>query len=160
MHGYPYLPDGRDFGFVPADNPYMEFAREMAKLYSLDDAVKTGAVLVSNGVVIGTGANGSDFHKTNVCERVRQDIPTGEGYELCEGCHPNNHAERRAVETAKTSGEAVQGAELYLWGHWWACKPCWDSMLAEGVSRVYLQEGSEILFNKQNPGNVLGHWFE
>jgi deoxycytidylate deaminase len=153
---YPYLPQGRSFTYVPETDLFMQAAKEHALSHSLDDAVKTGSVVVVDGEIVGRGANGSDFHKHNECERVKQKVPTGEGYELCEGCHPKNHSERKAIEDALTHVGTLQGADLYLWGHWWACKPCWDVIEASDIARIYLTEGSERLFNKTHPDNILG----
>ncbi len=155
---YPYLPDGRTILYVPADNAFMQEGRAYALAHSLDDAVKTGSVIVKDGVIIGRGANGSDYHKTNVCERVKQKMPTGQGYELCEGCHPKNHSEPRAVNDAKTQGHDTSGADLYLFGHWWCCEPCWNAVIAGGIQNVYLMHGSERLFNREHPDNILGKW--
>jgi len=156
---YPYLPEGRTILYAPADNPFMLGAREHARKHSLDDAVPTGAVVVKNNIVIGRGANGSDYHKTHECERVRRSILTGQGYELCEGCHPKNHSEPRAIADAQKNGHDTQGADLYLWGHWWVCEPCWDAMMAAGIKNYYLMKGSERLFNKAHPKNVIGKQF-
>lgn len=155
---YPYLPEGRTFLFAPGDNPFMQEAREYALEHSLDDAVKTGSIIVKNGLVIGRGANGSDYHKSHECERVKRGVETGEGYELCEGCHPNNHSEPRAIANAKENNEDTRGADLYLWGHWWICKPCWDAISEDGIANVYITEGSDRLFNRASPENILGHW--
>jgi len=148
MSPYPYLPPGRSFLFVSATVPYMTEAREHAHAHSLDVHMPTGAVIVRDGKVVAHGANGSDYHKTHGCERVRQGIPTGQSYELCEGCHPKNHSEARAILNAKACAVNTNGADLYLWGHWWACEPCWNAMIEGGIKNVYLQEGSEELFNK------------
>ncbi|HWO07555.1 MAG TPA: deaminase [Candidatus Paceibacterota bacterium] len=155
---YPYLPGNRQFRYVPEDNEYMLEARSYALAHSLDDAVKTGSIIVKDGVIIGRGANGSDYHKTHQCERVRRGIPTGQGYELCEGCHPKNHSEPRAIADALKNDGDTRGADLYLWGHWWACEPCWKAITEAGISNVYLMEGSERLFNREHPENVLGKW--
>ena len=155
---YPYLPEGRVIRYVDSANPFMQEARQFALANSLDDAVKTGSVVVRDNAIIGRGSNGSDYHKTHICERVRQKMPTGQGYELCEGCHPKNHSEPRAIADAIAHGHDVSGADLYLWGHWWACKPCWDAIIKNGIGNVYLLEGSEILFNRENPANILGKW--
>lgn len=146
---YPYLPEGREILYVTGDHPHMERAKKRALEHSLDDAVKTGAILVLNEVVIGEGANGSEYHKTNACERVKRGMPTGQGYELCEGCHPKNHAEPRAIADALAQGHKTKGADLYLWGHWWCCEPCWRAMIEGEIANVYLLEGSEILFNQK-----------
>ena len=156
---YPYMhPKGR-FAYVPANNEFMQAAKEKARTSSLDDVMPTGTVLVEDGKIIGRGANGSDYHKTHVCERVRLNIPTGQGYELCEGCHPKNHSEPRAIEDAKRSGHDPAGADAYLWGHWWCCEACWDTLIKNGITRVYLLEDSENLFNKESDRNIVGKQF-
>jgi len=136
----------------------MQAAKAHALMHSLDDAVKTGSAVVINGEVVGLGANGSDYHKEYECERVKQNVPTGEGYDLCEGCHPKNHSEVRAIADALKKASSLENAELYLWGHWWACKPCWDAIEASAIARVYLVEGSERLFNKAHADNILGKY--
>ena len=138
----------------------MQQAKEYARLYSLDQEMPNTSLLVKDGEVIGFGPNGSEYHKTYECERVKRKIPTGQGYELCEGCHPKNHGEHRAIEDAKKRGHDPHGADLYLWGHWWCCQPCWDKMIEAGIKDVYLLEGSEILFNKKDPTNIIGRQFE
>jgi deoxycytidylate deaminase len=158
---YPYLPDGRTIEYVPEGNEFMEAAKRQAIDRSLDKALKTGAVVVAvvDGAetVIGEGANGSAYHETHECERVKQNMPSGQGYELCEGCHPKNHAEPSAIENAKENGyeDKLSGSSLYLWGHWWCCEPCWTAMIEAGVEHVYLLEGSEWMFDRDNPKNVL-----
>lgn len=159
MIPYPYLPAGRTILYVPADNPFMQEARAYAREHSLDDSVKTGAVVVKNGAVIGRGANGSDYHQNHGCKRTQLGIPTGHGYELCEGCHPKNHAEPRAIADAEINDGDTIGADLYLWGHWWACARCWNAIIEAGIENVYLLEGSERLFNKAHHDNIIGRQF-
>lgn len=156
---YPYLPEGRDIKYVSADNVYIAEGKAFAKDHSLDYTQPTGSVIVLNGEIIGHGANGSDYHKTHECERVKRGIPTGQGYELCEGCHPKNHSEPRAIADAKKNGLATEGADLYLWGHWWLCEPCWNAIIAAGIKDVYVMEKSHELFNKAHPENVIGKQF-
>jgi deoxycytidylate deaminase len=117
------------------------------------------ALIVKDETMLGIGANGSTYHRSNGCERVRRNILTGEGYDLCEGCHPKNHGELRAIEDARGKGQDTQGSDLYLWGHWWCCEPCWDAMLKVGIKNVFLLEKSEELFNKQHPNNIIGRQF-
>jgi deoxycytidylate deaminase len=160
---YPYMPKNGEIVYVSADNPFMLAAKAYAGEHSLDSTMPTGSVIVRDGEIIGRGANGSDYHKTHECQRVKQHIPTGQGYELCEGCHPKNHSEPRAVADALQNfpeNADLSDAELYLWGHWWCCQPCWDSMINSGIKRVYLQENSQILFNKESPDNIVGHQFD
>lgn len=147
-------------GYVPADNQFIIAAKEFSKKNSLDKAMPTGSVVVKDGQIIGRGANGSNYHETHVCERVRLNIPTGQGYELCEGCHPKNHSEPRAIANAKAEGHDTHGAEIYLWGHWWCCEACWNAMIDAGITKVNLMQDSDILFNKEAEGNIVGRQFE
>jgi deoxycytidylate deaminase len=157
---YPFLPEGRVIGYVPENNPFMLAAKEFARQYSLDKNIPTGAVLVRDGEIIGYGTNGSNYHADHGCERVKLGIPTGQQYELCEGCSPKNHAEPRSIEDAKKSGNNTHDADLYLWGHFWCCEPCWNSMIENGIANVFLMEKSEILFDREEDGNIIGRQFE
>ncbi len=156
---YPYLPEGKTIEYVEISNKFMAEAKKFAREHSLDENMPTASVIVKDGQIIGEGANGSDYHKKFECERVKQKIPTGQGYELCEGCHPKNHSEPKAVFDAQSKGFDTKGADLYLWGHFWCCEPCWKSMIAGGIKDVFLLKDSEILFNKQSPNNIVGKQF-
>lgn len=156
---YPFMPEGRKFKYVPENDPFIIAAKEWAREHSLDTTMPTASVIVVEGEIVGRGANGSDYHKTHECERVKLGIPTGQGYELCEGCHPKNHSEPRAIADAKEKNVDLDAAELYLWGHWWCCQDCWAAIEQSGIKQVYVMEGSEIKFNKDNPNNVVGRQF-
>ncbi len=153
---YPYIPEGRTISYVPANHKYMKALKEYARIMSLDRQHPTAAFIVRNGEILGRGANGSKYHELHGCERKRLNVPTGQGYELCEGCHPKNHSEPRAISHAKESGHDTSGANLYMWGHWWICEPCWGLILEAKINDVYLMEGSEILFNENHPDNIIG----
>src|SRR3989344_2516878 len=101
---YPYIPPDHDIKYVHEDNSFIQMAKIYAQTYSLDDAVPTGSVVVISGKVVGKGANGSNYHKDYPCSRVQLGIPTGQQYELCEGCHPKNHSEPRALTAAFAKG--------------------------------------------------------
>lgn len=156
---YPFIPEGRTIKYISIENPFIIKAREVAKKYSLDDNMPTASVLVKNQEIIHFAANGSDYHKKHSCKRVELDIPTGEGYELCEGCHPNNHSERRVIVEALEKGIDIYGSDLYLWGHWWCCKWCWEKMDEVNIKDVFLLKDSEVLFNKYNKNNIVGNQF-
>jgi len=153
---YPYIPVGRAMLYVGEDNIFMQAARDVALQYSLDKKQKVGAVIVCDQVLVGRGVNGCDYHEHHGCERMRLGIPTGQGYDLCEGCHPKNHAERTAITHAQANGHDMRGAAMYLWGHWWACEPCWDAIISAGITHLYLLEKSEILFNPADKGTIIG----
>lgn len=159
---YPYMPEQGIIRYVPADNEFMVRAKEFARENSLDKGMPNCSVVVKDGVEIGLAANGSDYHDLYGCERKRLGSKTGEDYDKCEGCHPKNHGEPKAIADAleKTSAETVNGAEVYLWGHWWCCEPCWDAMLGNGITTVNLLENSQVLFDREKPGNIIGRQFE
>mgnify|MGYP001619011886 CR=1 FL=1 len=140
---YPYLPEGRTILYVPESNSFLKMAHEYALAHSSDEKIKTGSVIVKNGEIIGMGANESEYHLTQGCERKRRNISTGGGYELCEGCDPKNHSEPRAIQDAQVKGNDTTDADLYLAGHWWCCKPCWEAMILAGIRNVFLEDGSE-----------------
>lgn len=157
---YPYIPKGRKIFYVGPENKHIQFAKEFARKNSVDEVMPGAAVLVKGTKVIGVGANGSDYHKKHPCRRQELRCKTGEGYELCEGCHPKNHSEPSAIRDAIHKGNDTEGADLYLWGHWWCCKPCWNAMKEAGINNVYLLQDSEKLFNKDHPENIVGKQFE
>ena len=157
---YPYIPEGREILYVPESNLFIQEAKKFARENSLDKVMPNASIIVKDGEIIGKGANGSNYHETHECERVKQKMPTGQGYELCEGCHPKNHSEPKAIKNAQEVGHDTNGADLYLWGHWWCCEPCWNAIISAGIKNVYHLEKSEILFNKENPGNIIGRQFK
>jgi deoxycytidylate deaminase len=157
---YPYIPEGRTILYVPANHECMEMLKNYARAMSLDKKHPTSSFVVKDGVIIGRGANGSEYHEKHGCERKRLNMPTGQGYELCEGCHPKNHSEPRAINDAKKKGHDTVGADHYLWGHWWLCEPCWGSIIEAKINQVYLMEGSEYLFNREDSRNIIGKIFE
>jgi dCMP deaminase len=157
---YPYLPAEHTILYVAADNPFMQEAKEFAKVNNTVKQVGA-AVIVQDGQIIGRGSIGAGIHgKQGGCIREKMNVPTGTQYELCEGCGHEYHSEVSAIHDAKTGGENTRDADLYLWGHWWCCEDCWKAMLNAGIKNVYLLEGSEKLFNKEHPGNIIGHQFE
>jgi deoxycytidylate deaminase len=156
---YPYLPRDRTILYLPADDPYMRLARDAARWYSLDKIQKVGAIIHKDRKIIGYGANGSNYHETHGCERKHLGSRTGEDYHLCPGCDPRNHAEAKAIACARESGHDTTNASMYLWGHWWACKPCWDEIIRARIANIYLLEGSERLFDRDHPDNIIGRQF-
>lgn len=157
---YPYMPRNRFFVYVDIDDPFINSAKKFARENSLDDTMPNASVLVRDGRIIKMTANGSDYHKKNPCQRIALNIPTGQGYELCEGCHPKNHSEGKLIRQVLSENEDVIGSDLYLWGHWWCCEPCWDEIERAKISKVHLLRDSHILFNKNHPDNIVGRQFE
>lgn len=147
---YPYLPEGRSFKFVPVTNPFMVAASEMR--LGGDPLFPIGAVLVKDGQIIGTGANGYNKgpnQSPHICPRVVLDCPSGTGYELCSLHGHEGHSERMVLQDAVQKGHNTVGADLYMYGHWWACKPCWDALIEAGIRDVYLLENAHIEFSRE-----------
>lgn len=166
---YPYLPEGKKINYVPADNLFIQTAKEFAKEYSSDRQHPTGAVIVKDGEIIGRGANQvplkhpklKEFHKNGWCVRKILKVKSGEKYWLCPGCSKcSDHAEQQAVYDAQKGGKEIVGADLYLWGHWWCCEPCWNRMISVGIKDVFLIEGSEKMFDKNHAENIVGRQFD
>jgi deoxycytidylate deaminase len=142
MKELPYLPTGKEILYVEPDHEFMLLAKNVAKQGSLDLLHPTGAVLVKNGKPIGAGANGSVFHTHLGCVRKLLRVPTGKSYFLCGGCSPKNHAEQKAIKEAQSKKLSPKGADIYLWGHWWCCESCWQTMITAGIKNVYLPKGA------------------
>jgi deoxycytidylate deaminase len=154
---YPYLPKGRTILLVPENNQHMLAAKETALTKSTVELHRTGAVIVDkDGTILTKEANQATFknkflldtHKT-WCIRKLFKIPTGQKYWMCPGCasHKNHGEYRAAAELIKKFPQKVNaGLDLYLWGHWWCCKPCWDKMIEAGIKNVYVMKNASNLF--------------
>lgn len=166
---YPYIPEGKLIEYVDANDQYMLRAKEVART-SNDQSFPTGAVIVSDGVIIVESPNKTplsnpflkNLHK-KYCIRRIFGIPSGQKYWMCPGCASHeNHAENRACRLLikKFPQKVNTNCNLYLWGHWWCCKPCWDKMTEAGIKRYFLMKDSEILFDINNPQNIMGKQFQ
>ena len=166
---YPYLPEGKSIEYVDESNQYMERAKEVART-SNDQQQPTGAVIVCDNKIVSEASNKNPLSSRKLiglhkkyCIRHLLKIPTGEKYWICPGCASyKNHGEHRAVVAFKRQFKKVVNikCDLYLWGHWWCCKPCWNEMISVGIQNIYLLDVSHIVFNLNNPKNILGHQFD
>lgn len=142
---YPYLPQGREILYVPGDNAFMLAAKEQAEQHGCRKHA-TGAVAVKEDEIIASGKNAGTA--VSVCPRVYKDYGTGQGYQYCKNyCEQDGHAEVVLCNSAKADSIDLNGADLYLYGHWWCCENCWNHMITAGINNVYLMEGSDKLFN-------------
>lgn len=149
MH-YPYLPKGKMFIFASADDPHMQEAALARDECAGDRLFPVGAVLVREGKVIARAGNGYNRGKgfVHVCPRIVLECPSGTGYELCQFHDAQGHAEPMLVAAAKEQGINPSGCDVYLYGHWWCCEPCWKVMLDAGVRNVYLLENAHEEFER------------
>ena len=57
--------------------------------------------------------------------------------------------ENKIIEFTKNINiEKIEGANLYLDGHWWCCRACWMFMNAFGIKDVYLRDDSIEKYKK------------
>jgi len=152
---YPYIPEGKEIKYVSATDTFMREAERVRNTTSTDLNHPTGAVIVLNNDIIGRGSNQSalknktliQFHKNGWCIRRLLNIPSGKKYWLCPGCSSfRHHAEPQAIQDARSLHDSIDGASIYLYGHWWCCKSCWDTMMSAGIKKVYLVEDATNLF--------------
>ena len=146
---YPYIPEGREILFVPLENEFMQQAKQMADENSACVWWPTGAVVVRGDEIIGRASNSGAWQP--ICPRVQNDCPTGEGYHFCKDvCQQTGHSELGAVDNTVELGNDPNGADLYLFGHWWCCQPCWDRMIEHGIKNVYLLDNAHLIFNRES----------
>ncbi len=156
------------YNFLEEENVFIQLAKKAAVDHSLTSVFPIGIVAVKDGEVVAEAGNGNGYHEKNLenfghrkgCvrrflndERERQGKPKfqgGEGFEHCRGCHVDSHAEANLIKNAIEAGnlEKLVGAEVYMYGHFWCCKACWEKLLRAGVKKVYLPENAER-FNKK-----------
>lgn len=157
---YPYMPEGRSIILVPEDNQFMKLALE-ARKKSNDALISTGIVAVKDGKVIGSDSNKAGYnnkllikwHQIWMCPRRWFKAKTGQKYWLCPGCATyQNHAESRLVNSFDKNAKLsdLKDADIYLAGHWWCCKPCWDNIIRAEVKNIFLMEGAKERFDSRN----------
>ncbi len=148
---YPYLPAGYIFRFVSGNDVFMVEAKRAQEQCSGDSLYPVGAVLVKDGLVVARAGNGYNRGPgpMHVCPRIVQNCPTGTGYELCDLHDSPGHAEAMLMQVAHEQGINAAGCDVYLYGHWWCCEPCWKVMIDAGVRDVYLLENAHVEFERE-----------
>lgn len=164
-----YFQDKNLYNFVSGDNQFIEAAKQAAINYSLTSVFPIGIVAEKDGQIIASVGNGNGYHENNTntpghrkgCirrylndEREKEGLEkfkSGEGFELCPGCHTDNHAEANLVKEAKKIGkyDLLNGASVYMYGHFWCCKDCWQKMLDAGIKNVYLPDFADNFKDKE-----------
>ena len=138
------------------NNIYMSFAKCVSELESLDKAMQVGCLFVKDKEIISYGANGSTFHENREKEMLTKDltyhfggcvrrenhIPSGQNYEMCEGCDTKNHdvpsAINKIVNTPKS--DLLQRSVCYMYGHYYCCQSCLSKMEKLGVSEIVISK--------------------
>lgn len=147
---YPYMPEGRHLKYVPADHQFMLEAKKAREECAGDPLFPVGIVLVKDGRLLVRAGNGFNQGpgQAHVCPRVVLECPSGTGYELCSLHDPPGHAEPSAIKVAQEQGIDVEGADAYMYGHWWACEPCWKALIEAGVRDLYVTDDAHERFSR------------
>lgn len=143
---YPYLPEGKKILYVSENNEFMLEAKKISEDSGCSKQ-STGAVIVKDGEIIGKGCNAGK--KVEPCPRILKGSKTGEDYHLCKDiCKQEGHSEVMSIKNTADNAQNPKGADLYLYGHWWCCKNCWDNMIKAEIKNVYLVENAYGKFNR------------
>lgn len=157
----PETVEGVLYMYASLDHPHMRAAYDYAKsLYIVkgwNAMTSPATALVKNNEVVVVANAGDEWHqRQGACERVRLNLQAGVGYDQCPGCHPDNHSEKVAVRKAQLAGIDLTGAEAYMYGHWWYCASCLQTLLGAGVTTFYILENADVLFDRKDPNTVVG----
>ena len=97
-------------------------------------------------VVAGTwarcGPKPPEFiYATNYCvhegeECPRLDMPSGEGYELCDA----KHAEADLAKKIIDQGLTICSETVWVFGHYWACEACATDLKELGIKELRVRE--------------------
>jgi deoxycytidylate deaminase len=149
---YPYMPADRHLKYVPADHPFMREAAKAREELAGDPLWPVGIVAVRDGKVVARAGNGfNQGHQgEHICPRIMKGCKTGEGYELCALHDPPGHSEPQLVKACREAGIETQGLDAYMYGHWWACEPCWKSLIDAGFRDLYVTDDAHDRFSKMN----------
>ena len=147
---YPYMPEGHQLKYASVDDPFMIEAAKAREECAGDPLYPVGIVLVKDGVVVTRAGNGYNRGpgEIHVCPRVVLDCPSGTGYDLCTLHDSPGHSEQMLVAEAKKQGIDLEGADAYMYGHWWACEPCWTTLLEAGIRDLYVTDDAHERFSK------------
>ena len=94
------------------------------------------AVIVDTNGKIAVGQNLIYAEGVTECPRTE-----GEGYEKCKSiCNQAGHAETEAIKQAKLRNLELNGANLYLTGHYRICDDCKSACDNEGINVIIVSE--------------------
>jgi len=144
------MPQNRHLKYVLHDSEFMQAAKKAQEECAGDSLFPVGIVLVRDGMVVARAGNGYNKGpgKPHVCPRVVLECPSGTGYDLCSLHGSPGHAEPMLMKVAKEQGIDVEGADVYMYGHWWACEPCWKVLIDSGVRDLYVAEDAHERFSR------------
>ncbi len=121
------------------ESPFISQAKDVWLSKQLPGVHLTVSFFINGGEIVTQGTN-YEYHDKFGCVRKKLNMPTGVGYELCEGCQPVNHSESSAIIKIKQLDQykELKGSIEYLYGHWWCCEDCTKRMDDAGVVKVII----------------------
>src|SRR3989338_4143936 len=96
IYQLPFVHPKGKIAYVPASDSYMQKTRGYAKRHRSNLHLPSAVIIVKNSKVIGRGSIGNNRYHKEGCIRINLNMPTGQGYELCEGCDERYHSEASA----------------------------------------------------------------
>lgn len=146
-----YLPEGKEIKHASLSDSFMTAAKEAQETLAGDQLYPIGLVYVRDGEILARGGNGfaKGSNYIHICPRIVHECKSGEGYDLCHHHDPDGHSEAMGIKDAQSRGVDLKGADAYMYGHYWACKPCWDKMLSAGIRDLYVLENAEEVFSRE-----------
>lgn len=144
------MPEGHQLKYVPVDDPFIIEAAKAREACAGDPLYPVGIVLVKDGVVVARAGNGfnREPEEVHVCPRVVLECPSGTGYDLCTLHDAPGHSEQMLIKEARALGIDPTGADAYMYGHWWACEPCWATLLEAGIRDLYVTDDAHERFSR------------
>jgi deoxycytidylate deaminase len=106
--------------------------------------------VVTATIIAGDGRRfvGTNFALAPQPTCPRGDMPSGQGYELCNSiCRQTAHAEVNAIAAA---ADAARGAVLYLEGHSYACAACTAACAAAGIDEIIVASPPRMIIDKDD----------
>lgn len=145
------MPVDRFLKYVPVDHPFMIAAAKAREECAGDPLYPVGIVMVKNDEVVARAGNGFNRGpgKVHVCPRIVLDCLSGTGYELCDLHDAPGHSERMLLQAARDAGVDPAGSDVYMYGHWWACEPCWTALIEAGVRDLYVAHDAHERFSRE-----------
>ncbi len=164
-----YLQDKKFYTLIENNNEFIKSAKQSAIDYSLTSVFPIGIIAEKDGNIIARAGNGNGYHENNLntpkhrkgCirrylndEREKMGLDkfkSGEGFELCPGCHTDSHAEANLISTAKKMNkyDELKNSNVYMYGHFWCCRDCWEKMIKAGIKKVFLPELADNFRDKE-----------
>lgn len=145
------------------DTYFIEIAKVVAKRASCFRR-QVGGVIVKDNSIISTGYNGApkgvlDCLQIDECMRNKQNIPSGQNYEICMSLH----AENNAITQCASNGVSCKGATIYITHS--PCSMCLKQIINAGIRRIvalekYPDELSDKLIKMANIEFVLFEYKE